>query len=110
MEEKKLIPAPIDNKNILEDFTDDFHFGEFVEHVENGVHRQAFWVSGALCVMSYEFGNNWFDFQFVSATKQQLKNAAAEIAEVMVAYRKNYVIKEGPGGVYLIYFRPEDCE
>ena len=25
MEEKKLILAPIDNKNILEDFTDDFH-------------------------------------------------------------------------------------
>ena len=30
MEEKKLIPAQIDNKNILEDFTNDFHDGVFV--------------------------------------------------------------------------------
>ena len=110
MEEKKLIAAPIDNKNILEDFTDDFHEGEFVETVENRVHRQAFWKCGALCVISYEFGNSWFDLQFVQATEQQAKAAAGEIAEVMSAYRENYVIKEGPGGVYLIYFKPEDCE
>lgn len=110
MEEKKLIPAPIDNKNIVEDFTDDFHFGEFVEHVENRVHRQAFWICGALCVISYEFGNNWFDFQFVHATDQQAKAAAKEIAKVFHAYRERYVIKDGPGGIYLIYFKPEDCE
>ena len=108
MIEKELIPAPIDNKNIVEDFTDDFHFGEFVESVENGVHRQAFWKCGALCVISYEFGNNWFDFQFVQATKQQAKAVAGEIAKVMMAYRENYVIKDGPGGVYLIYFKPEE--
>lgn len=110
MEEKKLIPAPIDNKNIMEDFTDDFHEGDFVEHVENRVHRQAFWKCGALCVISYEFGNNWFDIQFVSSTEQQEWAAAGELAVVMLALRENYVIKEGPGGVYLIYFRPEDCE
>lgn len=110
MEEKKLIPAPIDNKNIMEDFTDDFHEGDFVEHVENRVHRQAFWKCGALCVISYEFGNNWFDIQFVLSTERQAKAAAGELAVVMLALRENYVIKEGPGGVYLIYFRPEDCE
>ena len=108
MIEKELIPAPIDNKNIVEDFTDDFHFGEFVESVENGVHRQAFWKCGALCIISYEFGNNWFDFQFVQATEQQSRAAAKEIVEVMMAYRENYVIKDGPGGIYLIYFKPEE--
>ena len=108
MIEKELIPAPIDNKNIVEDFTDDFHFGKFVESVENGVHRQAFWKCGALCVISYEFGNNWFDFQFVQATEQQSKAAAKEIVEVMMAYRENYVIKDGPGGIYLIYFKSEE--
>lgn len=107
MEEKKLWPMPIDNKHILEDFTDDFHGGEFIETVENRVHRQAFWKYGALCVISYEFGNNWFDLQFVQATEQQAKAAAREMAEVMLAYRENYVIKEGPGGVYLIFKEEE---
>ena len=37
MEEKNLTPAPIDNKNIVEDFTDDFHNGEFVEQVQGRV-------------------------------------------------------------------------
>lgn len=107
MEEKKLWPMPIDNKHFLEDFTDDFHYGEFVETVENRVHRQAFWKCGALCVISYEFGNNWFDLQFVQATEQQANAAAKEMAEVMLAYRENYVIKEGPGGVYLIFKEEE---
>ena len=110
MEGKKLIPAPIDNKNILEDFTDDFHYGECVETVENGIHRQAFWKCGALVVLDYEFGNNWFSFQFVHTAEQQSRAAAREIAEVMSSYRENYIIKEGPGGIYLIYFKPEDCE
>ena len=107
MKETKLWPMPIDNKHILEDFTDDFHGGEFVETVENRVHRQAFWKCGALCVISYEFGNNWFDLQFVQATEQQAKAAAREMAEVMLSYRENYVIKEGPGGVYLIFKEEE---
>lgn len=110
MKETRLIAAPIDNKNVVEDFTDDFHFGEFVETVENRVHRQAFWKCGVLCIISYEFGNNWFDFQFVNGTKEQMKRAAGEIAQVMLSYRQNYIIKEGPGGIYLIYFKPENYE
>lgn len=101
--EKNLWPMPIDNKHILEDFTDDFHGGEFVETVGNRVHRQAFWKCGALCVISYEFGSNWFDLQIVDGTKLQINSAAEELAVVMLAYRENYVIKEGPGGVYLIF-------
>lgn len=107
MKEKKLWAMPIDNKHILEDFTDDFHGGEFVETVENRVHRQAFWKCGALCVISYEFGNNWFDLQIIQGTEQQVKSAAREMAEVMLPYRENYVIKEGPGGVYLIFKEEE---
>lgn len=107
MKERKLWPMPIDNKHFIEDFTDDFHGGEFVETVENRVHRQAFWKCGALCVISYEFEKNCFDLQFVQATEQQAKAAAKEMAEVMLAYRENYVIKEGPGGVYLIFKEEE---
>lgn len=107
MKEKKLWAMPTDNKHILEDFTDDFHGGEFVETVENRVHRQAFWKCGALCVISYEFGNNWFDLQIIQGTEQQVKSAAREMAEVMLPYRENYVIKEGPGGVYLIFKEEE---
>lgn len=107
MEEKKLWPMPIDNKHILEDFTDDFHGGEFVETVGTKIHRQAFWKCGSLCVISYEFGNNWFDLQIIQGTELQVKSAAREMAEVMLAYRENYVIKEGLGGVYLIFKEEE---
>ena len=107
MEEKKLWPMPIDNKHILEDFTDDFHGGEFVEHVEGSIRHQAFWCCGALCVLSYQFGSNWFSFDFVSGTDGKKKLAKKKIAEVLLAYRENYVIKEGPGGVYLIFKEEE---
>ena len=43
MDKKNLIPATIDNKNIMEDFTDDFHYGEFVEYAEGRIRHQAFW-------------------------------------------------------------------
>lgn len=107
MEEKKLWPMPIDNKHILEDFTDDFHGGEFVETVGTKIHRQAFWKCGVLCVISYEFGNNWFDLHIEQDDELKAKAAAKELSEVMNAYCENYVIKEGPGGVYLIFKEEE---
>ena len=108
MEDKKLIPAPIDNKNILEDFSDDFHEGRYVETVENGIHKQAFWKCGVLCVLTYEFGNNWFDIQFFNSTDEKYRIAAKEIGLVIFSMKEHLVIKEGPGGIYLIYFKSED--
>ena len=110
MDKKNLIPALIDNKNIMEDFSDDFHYGEFVEYAEGRIHHQAFWCRGALCVLSYQFGSNWFSLDFVHATEGKKREAAKELAKVMLSYRENFIIVEGAGGVYWIYFKPEEDE
>ena len=57
---KKLIKAPIDNKNVCEDFTDVFHGGEFVEQTSNSLHRQLFYMGGIPFEIRYFFGENIF--------------------------------------------------
>lgn len=55
MRKRKLIPTPIDNKNILEDFADDI-----VDEFDDGsVRRQTFWRNGCLFMIDYEFGAHW---------------------------------------------------
>ena len=62
--DKKLTKAPIDNKNVCEDFTDVFHNGDFVECVEQGVHKQLFYLDGIPCEVRYFFGENIFRLEF----------------------------------------------
>lgn len=52
MSKSTFMPAPIDNKNILEDFADDIadEFGD------GSVRRQTFWKNNCLFLIDYEFG------------------------------------------------------
>lgn len=59
--EKNLTPWPIDNKHVLEDFTDELHDGRFVERTNNGIVRQAFYDGAVLWEVIYEFGKNRFE-------------------------------------------------
>lgn len=59
--EKNLTPWPIDNKHILEDFTDELHDGRFVERTNNGIVRQAFYDGAVLWEVCYRFGKNRFE-------------------------------------------------
>lgn len=59
--EKRFIPAPIDNKHILEDFTDELHDGRFVERTNNGIVRQAFYDGAVLWEVCYRFGDSKFE-------------------------------------------------
>lgn len=58
--EKKFIAAPIDNKNVLEDFTEDFHEGHYIEHRNRHEVRQVFFDGDNLWEISYSFGDNHF--------------------------------------------------
>lgn len=54
MNKQELIPVPIDNKNILEDFADDIA-SAFDDGSER---RQTFWRNDCLYLVDYTFGTN----------------------------------------------------
>lgn len=119
MEEKKLIPAPIDNKNVCEDFTDVFHFGDFVEHSANRVIKQAFWEDGNLWVVAYRFGFNWFHIHLVQegrnwkASAQRVKNGILSLNDsqnIMVEILGD--VEQDMKDFYrcTFWFKPEACE
>lgn len=54
MNADKLTPAPIDNKNVLEDFADGFAY----ELNDSNEERQTFWRDGCLFLIDYTFGTN----------------------------------------------------
>lgn len=58
---KNLTPWPIDNKHVLEDFTDELHDGRFVERTNKGIVRQAFYDEATLWEVCYRFGDNKFE-------------------------------------------------
>lgn len=65
MKVRKLIPAPIDNKNVLEDFTYVLHADEYIETRRDGVVKQAYWDDGNLWVVVYQFARNWFHVHLI---------------------------------------------
>lgn len=54
MEKKDLTPAPIDNRNVLEDFADEMQYfaGDGTEE------KKTFWFDHCLYVIDYVFGTN----------------------------------------------------
>lgn len=58
--EKKFIPAPIDNKNVLEDFADDLSGANYVECRKGGWVYRAFYEGIHLWEIMYKFGDNRF--------------------------------------------------
>ena len=63
--EQKFFKMPIDNKHICEDFTDDFHDGNYVEFTALGKRVQAFTYCNCLCTISYTFGGTSFDLAII---------------------------------------------
>ena len=64
MSKLEWVPWPIDNKHVLEDFTDVLHGGDCVERRHNGIVRQAFYDGAALWEISYRFGSAWFTMTY----------------------------------------------
>lgn len=66
---KELIKAPIDNKNIVEDFADVFHNGEFVEYAKDKFHKQLFYIGDEPFELSYYFGDSFFAIKALDGIK-----------------------------------------
>ena len=75
--------APIDNKNVLEDFTEIFHNGEYIENVENHITYQIFFKCGCLCEISYRFGQNWFKIRYLEGLPDNLCKCIKEIESIV---------------------------
>ena len=53
-------PMPIDNKHILEDFTDELHGGDCIELRKGRVVNQTFYFEDCLWLLYYRFGDSYF--------------------------------------------------
>lgn len=94
IKEPVLYDFPIDNKHLCEDFTDDFHHGQYTEHMDESKNIwQSFWRCGALCTLSYHYGMNWAKLEVLTGTKQQRNAALAEFEEIINGYREHLTVK-----------------
>ena len=83
--EKRFIPAPIDNKHVMEDFADDLHWNKCVEHRSKGIVRQAFYDEDVLWELIYTFGDNMCFLVVRSGTSSSIKKSMEKMTETMLA-------------------------
>jgi hypothetical protein len=103
-EEPKPFYLPIDNKHILEDFTHDFHNGDFIETVEFGKHIQVFVSHNCICTISYTFGTPWFYLEIVDGHPQRREDVSKHWKNIIENYNRvedgegTYVKRSASGG------------
>ena len=83
--EKRFIPAPIDNKHILEDFADDLHWNKCVEHRSKGIVRQAFYDEDVLWELIYIFGDNMCFLLARSGASSSINKSMEKMRNTMLA-------------------------
>lgn len=111
METKNLIPAPIDNKNIMEWFTESFHDNDCIESLNDKVIVQVFFYEGCLCEISYRFGQNWFKFRIIEGTPDSIQRCNKGVASKIKGMNDcdTSCVKYNPvRDIYEFYFIMED--
>ena len=81
MSRRSLMPAPIDNKNILEGFANDI-----VNEFDDGsVERQTFWKHDCLYLIDYEFGTHWGTIKclYGEPTMKDVRELKADLAKFL---------------------------
>ena len=76
MEQSKYVAFPIDNKHIMEEFSDVIHNGDYLEYHHGRTIKQAFYHQGLLWELGYSLGSNHFSVElmsFVLETEEVLK-------------------------------------
>ena len=100
------IKANIDNKNIMEWFTEDFHNGKCIEQTEAKITKQVFYLCECLCELSYRFGDNWFKFRIIEGEPNHVQTCSREASDIINSFNsENIQVKLNPYlGVYEFYF------
>ena len=91
MEQAKYAVFPIDNKHIMEDFSDVIHDGDYLELRLKGFVKQAFYHKGLLWELQYTYGGNFFS---VTSMYCPSKESFDEIKEkIMTLNYDEYEVK-----------------
>lgn len=106
------VAAPIDNKNIMEWFTENFHDGDYIEAFEDNVAYQVFGMDGCLCELSYRFGQNWFKISILKGMPHQKRKCQEHINDIILGMNdgniaNDEVIYNPVLGVYEFYYKKE---
>lgn len=102
-----LTPAPIDNKNVMEEFADLFHHDSYMEHRERHTRHQAFWCEGVLVVLSYEYGNNWFSFKINTGNQADIDKVQAHIRKGICEITGQLIVRHVGNNKYRFYHNPD---
>lgn len=101
-------PLPIDNKNIMEWFTEDFHNGDYLELEEGKITKQVFCMNNCLCEISYRFGQNWFRFRIIEGNPDNVRLCYSEVDKIIQAMNSDeyeHKVSYNPiVGTYEFYF------
>lgn len=112
---ENLTPAPIDEKNVVSDFTEAFHNGEYMERTDGKIHFEYFILHDCLCVVHYTFGHHRFVVGPVegdSNLKELCRKDIRRMVDAMNGINKSQGIwvKTFADGCYGFYFSPETLE
>lgn len=100
------LKANIDNRNILEDFTEDFHGGRYIERITENLIHQVFYMEGCLCELTYRFSQNWFRCRIIEGNPEDVRKCSTTIEKVVISLNGDNVkvIFNPMLGVYEFYF------
>jgi hypothetical protein len=79
------LKANIDNKNIMEWFTESFHGGTYIERMNNKTTYQVFYMDNCLCELSYRFGQNWFMFRIIEGSPDDVRRCTKTINKIIIS-------------------------
>ena len=100
------LKANIDNTSILEDFTDAFHGGRYIERMNDKITCQVFYMDNCLCEISYRYGQNWFRVRLIEGSPDDVCKCASTYEKVAMSLNSDDVkVNFNPMlGVYEFYF------
>jgi len=101
-----MIKANIDNKNIMEWFSEDFHHDKYIERLNDKITYQVFYLCDCLCELSYRFGENWFKFRMIEGKYEDIVRCSAECSKIVKSFNTETVCVKYNAilGVYEFYF------
>lgn len=108
------IPAPIDNKNVLEDFTSVFHNDEYVSRrsTKNTEH-QYFVLEDCLCELTFCHGDNCFTLNVVHGeglNRERCQYMLEELVKELFPedYETDLFVEKITENKYAFYFKCEE--
>ena len=85
------LKANIDNTNILEDFSDNFHGGRYIERMNDKITCQVFYMDNCLCELSYRYGQNWFMCRIIEGEPDDVRKCTSTLEKVVMSLNSDNI-------------------